>query len=263
MPYDLRQGHCLDLIDKLATEIDVVITSPPYFGSDYETPLIPEWGRLGHETDVDAYVDHVCLILEAISKKLKSTGIVWLAVGDVPGQLSRLQGIPAKIGTASDKHRLSWVYTMHWIADSVFVPEGTVPFGPFTATVPILGLCLEPDYHYWLEGHKMTDWMAYPPPAPAKGLPFQPLPSTVVGDLLEATCPSGGAVLDPMCGSGTVPAVANVMGYLGLGFDVDERSIKAARRKCIRLKEVSHAEIAGRNQKLGGVLPLPTKEAEN
>jgi len=264
MAYDLRLGHCLDLIPKLTDgEVNVVVTSPPWYGADYDVPAIPGWGRLGHEPDPDAYVEHVAQIIGALQPKLDRTGVVWVAVGDVPGVGGRLQGLPQKIGAAAQLHRLNWIYTVYWISDSVMVPAGTVPFGPFRATVPILGLVKEPEDHYWREDLSVCDYLAYPPAAPEIGLPFIPLPGPVVGDLLEWTCPSGGTVVDPMCGSGTVPAVANVMGYYGVGMDLDGQALKRARQKCIRLKEEARKAIAARGQQMAGAVPPWRKESKN
>ena len=43
-------------------------------------------------------------------------------------------------------------------------------------------------------------------------------------------------VVDPFCGHGTVLAVANVMGFEGLGVDRSSRQVRAARKLTIDLK---------------------------
>jgi SAM-dependent methyltransferase len=49
--------------------------------------------------------------------------------------------------------------------------------------------------------------------------------------LIEAFCPSAGTVLDPMCGSGTVPLAAALCKRHAIGMDVDESSVLRARAR--------------------------------
>ena len=261
MSYDLRLGHCLDLIAVLPdVSVNVCFTSPPCWNSDYDVPLVEGWGRLGCEDKADDYVAHVAQIVAAVGGKLRRDGMVWLALRDSLDDLGRLQGLPAKIGTAVGVHRLCWVTTVYWVPDALWLPKGYTAHDPMVTVMPILGLCHEPRAHYWAEGCMVPDYLAYPMPDPVRGSPFQPLPANVVGDLLEWTCPSGGTVLDPMCGSGTVIATANLMGYYAIGMDISEAAIKASRRKVVRLKEQARAF---RQDRTAGAVPLPGKAQEN
>lgn len=252
MPYDLQHGHCLDLLEEVpADSLNVVITSPPFFGESYEAKIVDGWGRLGHETSAEAYVAHVVEILDALRPKMKRNGMVWMLIRDAPGEGGTLQNIPGQIGMQA---QLAWAYTMYWVLDSIYAPKGYVPFGPLPATVPILGFCVDPEYHYWQDGAVIPDYLAASPPD-AKGDVFQSIPPDVVSDLLDACCPTGGTVLDPMCGSGTVPAVANARGCYGIGMDISELAIKTSRRKVIRVKEMVRNEIATRQQQTGSMPP--------
>jgi len=264
MSYDLREGHCLDLIAELQGDsVNVCVTSPPFWNSDYDVPLVDGWGRLGCEDQADNYVAHVAQILAAVGSKLRRDGMVWLVLRDSLDDLGRLQGLPARIGTAAEAHRLSWVYTVYWVPDALWMPKGYTAYGPMPAVVPILGLCHEPRAHYWAEGCTVPDYLVYPTPEPERGLPFQALPSNVVGDLLEWSCPSGGTVLDPMCGSGTVIATANIMGHYGIGMDICKKAIKASRRKVVRLKERARAFRQDAAANAAGAVPSPGEESKN
>lgn len=252
MPYDLQLGHCLDLIPNLAdNSVDCVITSPPFYGQDYDIPLMPEFGRLGHETSAEGYIEHLVEIIDAMKPKLTREALMWVIVGDAHNAIGQLQGIPQRI---AEDCALSWAYTMYWVLDSVYVPKGTVPFGPVTATIPILGLCLEPDYHYWLEGHTMPDYLAYSAPNPKDGEEFQTLPPDLVGDLLDASCPSGGTVVDPMCGAGNVIAIGNARGCYAIGMDLSKKAIRQSKRRVRQVKEMVMNELRARQQRTG---PMP------
>jgi DNA modification methylase len=236
MSYDLKCGHAIDLIGELPDEsVDVVFTSPPWWGEDYDIPAVKGWGRLGHEKTPSEYAVHVSEILAACWPKLKRSGMVWLAVRDVPAE-GRLQAIPSMVGM-SKLHRLYWCYTCYWVDDGVYLPKSFRPYGPVPATTPILGFAKDPDYHYWEESKVIPDWLAYSSPVPEEGRVFQALPSDLVSFLLESSCPSGGTVVDPMCGNGTVIARASLMGFHGIGFDIDKKELKRSRRKVIREKE--------------------------
>lgn len=236
LPYDLRHGHCITEIGKLPdSSVDVVITSPPFYGQDYDLESVKDWGRLGHEADPEGYLQHLYELLEALAPKVKRSGLVWFLLDDVKGVEGDRLGLPYVFGKRAFEHgHWRWPYLMHWVCLDVYHDRGIPPHGPIKATYPIIGLAKEPEYHYWAGA--MGDYLAYEMSELEKGVPFQPIPNGLVEDLISASCPSGGIVLDPMCGSGTVVAVANVLGLYGIGIDADDRAIRASKRKVQRLK---------------------------
>ncbi len=78
-PYPLDsvvQGDCLDLAAKLPdNSIDVVVTSPPYWGQRTSS------GN-GVEDDPREYVAALARIFEVLLSKLKPRGILWINIGD-------------------------------------------------------------------------------------------------------------------------------------------------------------------------------------
>lgn len=78
-PFRLNQvaeGDCLSLIERLPEEsIDVVVTSPPYWGQ--RTSL-----GCGVEPDPRDYVKILTAIFGKVLPKLKADGIVWINLGD-------------------------------------------------------------------------------------------------------------------------------------------------------------------------------------
>ena len=70
------QGDCLDLILKLPdASVDLVITSPPYWGQR-------ESLGNGTETDPREYITALQKVFASLLPKLKLDGIMWLNLGD-------------------------------------------------------------------------------------------------------------------------------------------------------------------------------------
>ncbi len=71
--------------------VDLVITSPPYYGlRDYGEDANDTWpdgwhGQLGLEPNLEAYVAHIVTIFREVHRILKSTGSVYINVGDSYG----------------------------------------------------------------------------------------------------------------------------------------------------------------------------------
>ena len=81
-------GHVLDVLKEMDDEsIDMVITSPPYFGlRNYHTNGI-DWGdgyigELGQEPHFLLYIDHLIMIFDEVKRILKKEGSCWVNLGD-------------------------------------------------------------------------------------------------------------------------------------------------------------------------------------
>lgn len=78
-PYELNrvvEGDCRQLIDQLpSNSIDVVVTSPPYWGQRVSAGT-------GVEPDPRAYILTLTDVFARIYDKLKKQGIVWINIGD-------------------------------------------------------------------------------------------------------------------------------------------------------------------------------------
>lgn len=132
----ILQGHVLDVLATLPdTSVDMVMTSPPYWGlRDYRTPpqiwdgdpdcshrwLIDRtvagrrqqaawcidcsaWrGSLGLEPTLDLYIRHLGDVFEAVRRVLKPTGTCWVNLGDTfAGQHNRARLESGPIPTKS------------------------------------------------------------------------------------------------------------------------------------------------------------------
>jgi tRNA1(Val) A37 N6-methylase TrmN6 len=61
--------------------------------------------------------------------------------------------------------------------------------------------------------------------------------------LIEAFCPQDGTVLDPMCGSGTVPLAAALCGRRAVGVEIDEQVALRARARVAQVLEDGNIKI--------------------
>ncbi len=74
-----------------SSSVDLVITSPPYYGlRSYGEEANTKWpdgwhGQLGLEPNCEAYVGHIVAIFQELHRILKSTGSVYINVGDTYG----------------------------------------------------------------------------------------------------------------------------------------------------------------------------------
>jgi len=73
-------GDCLEVMKEMPNEsIDMVITSPPYWGlRDYGTG--PD--QLGLEPTPEVYIEHLTEIFNEVKRVLKREGTLWLNMGD-------------------------------------------------------------------------------------------------------------------------------------------------------------------------------------
>jgi site-specific DNA-methyltransferase (adenine-specific) len=60
---------------------------------------------------------------------------------------------------------------------------------------------------------------------------FAPYPAELCRLPLLATCPPGGLVLDPFCGTGTTNLVAHELGHKSVGIDLSAEYLEHARRR--------------------------------
>jgi len=80
------------------------------------------------------------------------------------------------------------------------------------------------------EGREPDFWSVNTQPYPEAH--FAVMPEAICLKPILATCPPGGTVLDPFCGSGTALAVAKRLGRKGIGIDIVEKYCELAARRC-------------------------------
>ncbi|MGB9614851.1 MAG: DNA methyltransferase, partial [Fervidobacterium sp.] len=106
MTTKILQGHVLDILKDMSTEsIDLIIFSPPYYGTrDYGEKAITVWrgkpeckhewkdnfcecgawrGQLGMEPDYMMYIDNMVEVFKELKRVLKKTGSIYMVIDDV------------------------------------------------------------------------------------------------------------------------------------------------------------------------------------
>jgi len=78
-PFKIHVGDCLSVLKKMdSNTIDCCVTSPPYWGlRDYGVD-----GQVGLEESLSEYIEKLTGIFEEVRRVLKSTGTLWLNLGD-------------------------------------------------------------------------------------------------------------------------------------------------------------------------------------
>ncbi len=244
--------------------IDCVVTSPPYWGLRSYLPdeSGDKSLELGLERTPEEYVDNMVRVFSEVQRVLKPYGTCWLNLGDSyaggvmapPGTklqsgnrgATRAEGVDKSGSGMSDKQLLGvpWrvalaLQSSGWFLRSDIVwskpnpmPE-SVTDRPTKSHEYIFLLTKTPRYHYDHQairessdsegGHnKPTVWTI--DVNRFASAHFATMPSGIVEPCIKAGCPHDGVVFDPFMGSGTVGKVAQALGRLWLGFDLDERN---------------------------------------
>ena len=287
---DVLHGDAFDLIRKQpAGSIDLIITSPPYWGlRTYGLPhnweIDAEWkraggdprlppdytwyrengGLLGMEPYPEWYIAHLAEFFDLAKKALKTSGSVWVNLGDtyfarwssirdggrqglgiderkrrrVPmgdyRQEKQLLLIPSRFAIAMQGRR--WI-----LRNDVIWYKPNVPPRP---EADRLKLAHEHFFHFV---HRPTQGRAkyyYDKSAvePAENDVVTvnakagennhtaTFPEELIRPRIISSCPPGGLVLDPFSGTGRTLAVAQRTGRRALGFELSSEFAAAARR---------------------------------
>ncbi len=86
---------------------------------------------------------------------------------------------------------------------------------------------------YHPNGSKPGDvWDILPEDTQRRGAHFAPYPLDLCRRPLLATCPPGGIVLDPFCGTGTTLLAARNMGLKSVGIDISRHYLELSQERC-------------------------------
>lgn len=89
---------------------------------------------------------------------------------------------------------------------------------------------------YHPKGSKPDDvWDILPEDTQKRRAHFAPYPEDLCKIPILASCPPGGIVLDPFCGTGTTMLVARMLGRKSIGIDISEKYLELAEDRCRRL----------------------------
>jgi site-specific DNA-methyltransferase (cytosine-N4-specific) len=239
-------------------------------------------GALGREPKPEWYIAHLVELFALLKPALKSGGSVWVNLGDSyfarwssvrdhgrrglgegPRQRRRtpsggwlhdkqLMLMPARFAIAMQDD--GWVLrndviwhkpnaTPQPAADRLaHAHEHLFHFVPRTRGG-------RPRYHYDRRAAEpgARDVVTVPTGSP-RGAHRATFPAKLIEPRIASSCPPGGVVLDPCCGSGTAPAVAVQLGRVGIGFEVSPEFAALARARLAEASSVS-APTAARPRK--------------
>ncbi len=288
--FALLSGDSFDLLEAIPSEsIDLIITSPPYWGlRDYEAEhnwdILDQWeggknaatfpcyewyrehgGVLGLEPMPEWYVSNIAAIINRCQRVLKLSGSLWLNIGDTYfarwssirskgrqglngdarqrrktpmggfRQEKQLLLIPSRVAIALQDNR--WI-----LRNDLIWYKPNVPPRPFDDR---LGLTHEHFFHFvkrptegrakyyyeldeaGLQPHDVVKCNV----VPGKDEHSASFPPKLIEPRICSSCPPEGLVLDPFLGVGTALEVALATGRRGIGIEMNNRFLDAARRR--------------------------------
>ena len=270
----IYEGDCLELIPKLPDEsIDVVVTSPPYWGQR-QSP-----GN-GTEDDPRDYLTFLQSVFAAILPKLKWNGIVWLNLGDAYNTPVNWGPTDHKYSSlGADKNGFSpenSAYTKPRFKRKAFIDKsaGWLQYGNLLMLPQrlLIALC-DSGYVYrgeviWSKKNAMPEGRCRrphrkhepiyllakdeqhafrtTPPVPSvwtfaneniPGLPHRSrFPVELPKRCIEAYGPSETqlVVLDPFSGSGSTGIAAAQAGCIYIGLEIDSEQVTESRKRLAR-----------------------------
>ena len=228
-------------------------------------------GVLGLEPYPEWYVSHVSEILHKALRVLKASGSLWLNVGDTyfarwssirdsgrqgladkhrerrktpmggVRQEKQLLLIPARTAIAMQERQWILRNDLIWYKPNATPrPEGDrlklahEHFFHFVKK-PKIG---RPKYFYLPDfaEERKNDVVAVNV-APGEGDHTATFPPKLIAPRIQTSCPPGGLVLDPFCGTGRVLKVSRALGRRAIGFEKSEKYCRMARGRLGRYAE--------------------------
>ena len=118
-PYSIIKGDALDVLKRLQTRVDCVVTSPPYF---HQRSYGTSTAELGREPSVGEYVNNLVNVFKAVS--LAPWASIWVNIGDKRGKKGELLRIPHLLADAMAEMGLFLIDEVVWAKESVRI-DGT------------------------------------------------------------------------------------------------------------------------------------------
>ena len=261
----IYQGDCIEILKDMPDEsIDCVVTSPPYWG-------LRDYGKgeqLGLEETPEEFVSNLVKVFSEVKRVLKSSGSVWLNLGDTYYNKS-LAGIPFRVAFALQSDGWYLRQDIIWHKPNP-MPE-SVQDRCTKSHEYIFLLTKSPKYFYDIDaireiseglgktnirfggnkygdsddkhhqtksGNKYIDsgfrnkrsvWKITT--KPYKEAHFATFPMELPITCIKAGCPEGGIVLDPFFGSGTTGLAAQELSRHWVGIELNPEYIEIAKRR--------------------------------
>lgn len=259
MTVDIKIGDCRDVLKTLADQsVHCIVTSPPYFWlRDYEVD-----GQIGHEHDLDAFVDVIASVFDEAKRVLRADGVVWLNLGDSyysgngqptgsdPRSASRnfsrtklrpldvsgwdipkksLCGIPWRV--ALEMQRRGWTLRSDviWCRPTALA-EPSVKDRPSRQHEYLF--MFAKSRRYWFDRASLKEESVWHI-AHQRGLDGHSaaFPVELAEQCILSGCPVGGTVLDPFGGAGTTGLVADRLNRNAILIELNPQYAEMARKR--------------------------------
>jgi len=303
----VSRGDAFDLLDSLDdASVDLIITSPPYwglrtYGLDHNEDTLAAWkatggsenlapdyrwyrdrgGILGMEPYPQWYVVHLVEILAKARRALKPTGSVWLNVGDTYfGRWSSIRA-DGRQGLGGQERARRRTPSGGWLRDKqlLLVPsrtaialqdDGWIVRNDLIWAKPTVAP--RPERDRLRLSHEHFFHLVRCPPSGRAAYYYEveatekgrfdvvtvgvrkgqdghsaTFPTELIQPRIESSCPPGGIVLDPFCGTGRALVVAVQTGRIANGFELSERYARAARANVRRAHLALDQVVPGRS----------------
>lgn len=264
-------GDCLELIPQLPNDsIDVVVTSPPYWGQRRSSGA-------GVEEDPRDYLAFLVRVFTAILPKLKPEGIIWINLGDAYNTPVNWREDDRRYSSlGADNNGLAAhnsAYTKSRMKRKAFIDKGTgwLQYGnllalPYRLVLDLLdagylfrgeiiwrkknpmpeGRCRRPHRHheaiYLIAREENHRFIVTPPVKSVWEFPNERIEGVKHHSRFPEELPLrcidayGGlgkdvVVLDPFSGSGTTGMAALRLGCSYIGFEIDPEQVAASNRR--------------------------------
>jgi DNA modification methylase len=254
LSWNVYQGDSVTVLNKLQdSSYDCCITSPPYYNlRDYRVEQ-----QIGLEETIADYVESVASVMDAIYKKLKQDGLLFLNLGDtyysgrgesqgkdsknskrrfglravdksgglgIGIQRKSLIGVPWRVAIELTKR--SWILRSSIIWHRTRCLPEAVKDRPRRSYEHVFMFAKDRKYYFNrqpLITKKIDEdvWTIAPRPKMTDEIDTAPYPDELVQRCIDIGCREGGSVLDPFAGSGTTLRVAIKSGRPATGIDLN------------------------------------------
>lgn len=207
--------HALDRLE--AKSIDTVFTSPdPPFHNDDDLGV-------GATKSFKEYYTTMVGIFDKLPRVLKDTGSLWIEMGDFHNPQGSLVMVP---------YILALMMSNEWLLRSDVIwhrPDDSQQedMNRFKRDCEHCFLFAKSTKHYFNRKYSGTSMFSFPYIEPEQNGRYvvSGFPEEMIEVCLQSTCPPGGTVLDPFCGSGITGKVALQNGMSFIGIELEKRKI--------------------------------------
>lgn len=238
------KGNAVEGLPWADGSVDVIVTSPPYWGLRAYGDSDDELGR----EDREKYLERLQFVMRECHRVLADDGVLWLNIGDTASKSGGAGGDYNKGGSKEAKPKwkqgesgyppMTWCNVPGTITDRMLADgwllRSTIIWNKEVQRAEdlkhirrvrpqhefIFMFAKTTKYHFFHEGLEETGsvWTFRPESSGKKGQ--APFPDELVRRCVSCSAEPGMIVADPFAGSGTTPRVAEEMGMVGWGLDL-------------------------------------------